>query len=102
MAEIIPGVETEVFGYNGQVLGPTIVARFREPIVVRQTNTLDIETSVHLHGGHSLEPPIGRSWRSWDRVRGWTSTSSLPRAATASWPSAHARTEGPASGAATG
>ena len=53
MAEIIPGVETEVFGYNGQVPGPTIVARFREPIVVRQTNTLDFETSVHLHGGHT-------------------------------------------------
>ena len=52
-AQIIPGMDTEVFAYNGVVPGPTIVARFREPIVVRQTNSLDIETSVHLHGGHT-------------------------------------------------
>lgn len=51
-AQIVPGVETEVFTYNGSVPGPTIVARFREPVVVRQFNALDVETSVHLHGGH--------------------------------------------------
>lgn len=52
IAQIVPGVDTEVFTYNGSVPGPTIVARFREPVVVRQFNNLKIETSVHLHGGH--------------------------------------------------
>jgi hypothetical protein len=52
IAQIVPDVDTEVFGYNGLVPGPTIVPRFREPVVVRQFNALDVEASVHLHGGH--------------------------------------------------
>ena len=52
IAQIVPGVNTEVFTYNGSVPGPTIVSRFREPVVVRQVNALDVEASVHLHGGH--------------------------------------------------
>lgn len=51
--EFIPGVETPVWGYDGVVPGPTIISRTGEPAVVRVTNTLDIETSIHLHGGHS-------------------------------------------------
>jgi len=56
LAEIVPGVQTEVFGYEGMAPGPTILARFREPIVVRHTNELSyrgngIEASVHVHGG---------------------------------------------------
>jgi len=55
-AEIVQGVETEVFGYEGLAPGPTILGRFREPIVVRHTNQLSyrgqgIEASVHVHGG---------------------------------------------------
>jgi FtsP/CotA-like multicopper oxidase with cupredoxin domain len=53
MAEIIPGVQTEIWGYNGLYPGPTIRARFNEPAVVRQVNNLETEVSVHLHGGHT-------------------------------------------------
>ena len=51
--EFIPGVKTPVWTYNGIVPGPTIKARIGEPIVVRFRNRLSVETSVHLHGGHS-------------------------------------------------
>ena len=62
--EIIPGVLTEIFGYDGQYPGPTIVGHIGTPDVVRFVNKaddsptpspddLDVETSVHQHGGHS-------------------------------------------------
>jgi FtsP/CotA-like multicopper oxidase with cupredoxin domain len=49
----VPGVFTPALGYNGTVPGPMIRARLGEPMVVRVTNLLDLETSLHLHGAHS-------------------------------------------------
>jgi FtsP/CotA-like multicopper oxidase with cupredoxin domain len=51
--EIIPGVQTEIWGYQGLYPGPTIRGRMGTPDVVRQINHLDVETSVHQHGGHN-------------------------------------------------
>lgn len=51
--EFIPGVKTPVWSYNGIVPGPTFKTRIGQPIVVRVSNNLNVETSVHLHGGHS-------------------------------------------------
>ncbi len=56
--EIIPGLETEFWGYNGQFPGPTIKVRRNQPIVVRFKNNLDrsgifTENVVHHHGGHN-------------------------------------------------
>ncbi|MDX6723373.1 MAG: hypothetical protein QOD73_1777 [Solirubrobacteraceae bacterium] len=62
-AEIIPGLQTEVWGYNGQVPGPTVVVKRGEPVVMRVRNKLPAlhptlryvpHTSVHLHGSGSL------------------------------------------------
>jgi spore coat protein A, manganese oxidase len=61
--EILPGLQTDVWGYNGVVPGPTIRARRNRPTVVRQRNELpDVHptlrytpyTSTHLHGSPSL------------------------------------------------
>lgn len=61
-AQIVPGYDTMVFGYNGTVPGPTIIAKRGRPVVVRHMNnlpavhpTLGYEpwTSVHLHGSAS-------------------------------------------------
>ncbi len=61
--EIIPGLQTPVWGYNGAVPGPTIYARRGVPVVVRQVNNLPDThpqlgyrpwTSVHLHGSPTL------------------------------------------------
>ena len=60
--EILPGVKTTVFAYNGTVPGPTIRVQRNRPILVRQKNMLPSKhptlgyvpwTSTHLHGAPS-------------------------------------------------
>ena len=51
MAEILPGFETPVYGYDGLYPGPTIRARKGRETVVRQSNQLGFDVNVHLHGG---------------------------------------------------
>jgi spore coat protein A, manganese oxidase len=59
VGEILPGVRTPLWGYNGTVPGPTIKARRGRRTVVRQVNQLPAThptlgyvpwTSTHLHG----------------------------------------------------
>ena len=61
-AEIIPGLQTPMFGYNDCYPGPTIHATKGREIVMRQVNNLPAVhpslgytpwTSVHLHGSPS-------------------------------------------------
>jgi FtsP/CotA-like multicopper oxidase with cupredoxin domain len=49
--EILPGLKTTVWGYNGLFPGPTIRVRRGRRAVVTQINRLRFPTSVHLHGG---------------------------------------------------
>jgi spore coat protein A, manganese oxidase len=51
LVEILPGVRTRIWGYNGQFPGPTIRARRGRPSFVTHTNALTVPTVVHLHGG---------------------------------------------------
>ncbi len=51
--EILPGVPTEIWGYEGRFPGPTIVSRSGRRTVVRHRNRLPVPTVVHLHGGHT-------------------------------------------------
>jgi spore coat protein A len=53
--EILPGLQTEVWGYDGIFPGPTIASRSGRKIVVRQRNELPVPVSTHLHGGRT--PP---------------------------------------------
>ncbi|NMH96476.1 multicopper oxidase family protein [Pseudonocardia acidicola] len=62
VAEILPGVKTPVFGYNGITPGPTIRATRGRPVAIRMTNELPARhpqwgyepwTSCHLHGSAS-------------------------------------------------
>lgn len=54
LVNILPGLTTEVWAYNGTTPGSTIVQRQNRQSVVRFINNLDIPTSVHLHGMSSL------------------------------------------------
>jgi spore coat protein A, manganese oxidase len=63
MVEVVPGLRTQIWGYNGSFPGPTIHAFRGRPTVVRQINGLPRRhprllyrptTSVHLHGSASL------------------------------------------------
>jgi FtsP/CotA-like multicopper oxidase with cupredoxin domain len=49
--EIVSGMRTRIWGYNGIFPGPTIEARRGRTIVVTHTNRLERPTVVHLHGG---------------------------------------------------
>jgi spore coat protein A len=53
--EILPGLKTEVWGYDGVFPGPTIEARSGRHMVIRQWNELPVPVSTHLHGGKT--PP---------------------------------------------
>ena len=61
--EIIPGLKTPIWGYNGITPGPTIRVMRGRKVVVRQCNDLPavhpqlrykVWTSTHLHGSASL------------------------------------------------
>jgi len=52
-AEMLPGVDTPIWGYDGRFPGPTLRTRSGRPVVVRHRNELPIPTVVHLHGGHT-------------------------------------------------
>lgn len=54
-AEILPGLKTEVWGYDGIFPGPTIESRRGRRAIVRHRNELPVPTVVHLHGGKT--PP---------------------------------------------
>jgi spore coat protein A, manganese oxidase len=53
--EILPGLQTPIFGYDGIFPGPTLATRSGRRAVVRHRNQLPVPTVVHLHGGHT--PP---------------------------------------------
>ncbi|BAU86040.1 bilirubin oxidase [Streptomyces laurentii] len=50
--EILPGVQTRVWTFNGSFPGPVIKARSNVRTLVDQTNNLPVGISVHLHGAH--------------------------------------------------
>ncbi|GAB2592848.1 multicopper oxidase family protein [Streptomyces capparidis] len=52
-AEILPGVRTPIWGYDGIFPGPTIESRRDRTAVVRHRNELPVPTVVHLHGGRT-------------------------------------------------
>ncbi|MFQ5481725.1 MAG: multicopper oxidase family protein [Nitrospinaceae bacterium] len=50
--QIVPGLDTEILGYNGLFPGPTLRSRRGEPAIVRFYNDSPVELSTHNHGGH--------------------------------------------------
>ncbi len=58
--EILPGVQTRIWGYEGHFPGPTIKARTGRKVVIKQTNALENGASVHLHGGHTPSADDGQ------------------------------------------
>ena len=51
-SEFTEGVPSESWGFNGDYLGPTLVAERGEAVRVRVRNALEEATSVHWHGMH--------------------------------------------------
>lgn len=70
--QMLPGVRTATWGFDGPVLGPTLRARRGESVEVRVRNALPEPTSVHWHGMHvparcdggpHQMVPIGGDWQ---------------------------------------
>src|SRR5580704_3046984 len=53
--QILPGLTTRIWGYNGRFPAPTIEARSGRCISLRLRNGLPVPIVNHLHGGHT--PP---------------------------------------------
>ena len=51
--EILPGLRTTVWGYQGLFPGPTIHARRGQHVKVHQRNQLPVPAVVHLHGART-------------------------------------------------
>ncbi len=49
-SEILPGVKTTTWGFNGPMLGPTIRASRGEKVALEFSNALPDLTAVHCHG----------------------------------------------------
>ncbi len=52
LAEVLPGLQTPIYGYDGIYPGPTIRARKGRAAVVRARNGLTFDSNIHLHGGY--------------------------------------------------
>tara|TARA_Y100001956_G_scaffold55750_1_gene54726 strand:- start:815 stop:2197 length:1383 start_codon:yes stop_codon:yes gene_type:complete len=49
-AELVPGYETKVLGFNGEIPAPTIRCRQGKEVIIRFTNELEEPTTIHWHG----------------------------------------------------
>ncbi|HEY4570884.1 MAG TPA: multicopper oxidase domain-containing protein [Kribbella sp.] len=58
--EILPGLKTEVMGYDGLLPGPTFDVPSGRTTAIEHVNELDVSTVVHLHGGHT--PATSDGW----------------------------------------
>jgi spore coat protein A len=71
LVEILPGVRTPIWGYEGLFPGPTIRSVRGRRTVVTHRNELPVPVVVHLHGGHT---PAGQDGFPADLLYpvGWT------------------------------
>lgn len=53
IAQLLPGLTTTIWGYDGIFPGPTIEARCGRPVVLRLRNQLPVPIVNHLHGGRT-------------------------------------------------
>ncbi|MGW4384528.1 multicopper oxidase family protein [Kitasatospora sp. NPDC004531] len=58
-ARLLPGLDTEVWGYQGTFPGPTVESRSGRRTVITHRSELPRPTAVHLHGGHTPQDSDG-------------------------------------------
>lgn len=49
---LVPGVQSDVYAYNGMVPGPTLEAREGDRVIIHFHNALPEATTIHWHGVH--------------------------------------------------
>ena len=92
---IVPGGDTETWGLNGTLLGPTLRARRGESVRVDVTNSLDEPTSLHWHGMHLPAAADGGPHQMIDPGDTWSPAWEVAQPAATLWyhPHPHGQTE---------
>src|SRR3954454_1063855 len=75
-AEILPGYDTPILGYDGTYPGPTFKVTKDKPIQVKFSNQTGRDLVTHLHGG--ITPPSSDGYPSDIFVNGTSKTYSYP------------------------
>lgn len=93
--EMLRGVRTATWGYDGSVLGPTLRARRGERVAVTVTNDLPEPTSVHWHGMHVPAAADGGPHQMITPGAVWTPSWTVAQQAATLWyhPHPHGATE---------
>ena len=94
-AEFRPGVSTPTWGFDGDVLGPTLRATRGERVAVEVTNSLEEATTVHWHGMHLPPAMDGGPHQMVEPGDTWRPTWEIDQPAATLWyhPHPHGRTE---------
>jgi blue copper oxidase len=93
--EMLAGVDTPTWGYNGSVLGPTIRVRRGETIAFTIDNDLTEPTTVHWHGVHVPARYDGGPHQTIEPGARWEPTWTVNQPAATLWyhPHPHGTTE---------
>ncbi|MGB3484895.1 MAG: multicopper oxidase domain-containing protein [Mycobacterium sp.] len=94
-SEILSGVNTPTWGYNGSILGPTLRARSGEAVAFDITNNLPEVTTVHWHGMRVPARCDGGPHQSIDPGGSWAPEWTVDQDAATLWyhPHPHGATE---------
>lgn len=66
------GINTPTFGYNGNILGPTLIINKGDSITLNVTNNLTNSTTVHWHGFHVAPQYDGGPHQIIDPTKTWS------------------------------
>ncbi|MBO3088080.1 multicopper oxidase family protein [Cellulomonas dongxiuzhuiae] len=93
--QFLPGVDTPTWGFDGDLLGPTLRASRGEQVAVEVRNDLPEATSVHWHGMHLPAAMDGGPHQPVEPGATWRPTWRIDQPAATLWyhPHPHGRTE---------
>ena len=93
--ELVPGLATPTWGYNGSYLGPTLRAKRGERVAIEVTNRLAEPTTVHWHGMHLPATMDGGPHQPIAPGSTWRPTWTIDQPAATLWyhPHPHGQTE---------
>ena len=83
--ELIAGVDTETWGYDGSMLGPTFELRKGQTVSFDVINDLGVPTSVHWHGMHIPSRWDGGPQTAFADGETWSPTWEVRNAAATLW-----------------
>lgn len=92
---IVPAGQSDTWGYNGALLGPTLRVRRGEEIQVNVRNTLGEATTVHWHGMHVPATADGGPHQTIEAGASWSPIWTVNQPAATLWyhPHPHGQTE---------